>query len=278
MKYSITIDNVTASEWGLNVNQSYMFAWLYSLSSWADSISYSGSIFYFASRNKAIDELPLLTDKPDTVYRYYRALESMGLIELIKVENKDYIKLTEKGKSWNNIPNKEAKVEGKQPRKKIRGSENRPTQLGNLSDSTRKFIRNTSEKNPTYNNTIDNTTSDKITNDKKAEPFFVCLFDQSFEIFSKGGLSGVFFQIIKKSYGFTDHQVQTAYEWWKKYHAPNAADFLTEKHLRNSFNKFCSNNVKALLAEVGESEESSTDYINSILEGAAELERRRYGS
>lgn len=275
MKYSITIDNVTASEWGLNVNQSYMFAWLYSLSSWADSISYNGSTFYFASRNKAIDELPLLTDKPDTVYRYYKTLENMGLIELIKVDNKDYVRLTEKGKGWNNI---QPKVEAKQTRKKIRVPDEHPNELGEKSEVTRINVRNISEKNPTYNNTIDNNTSDKITRDKKAEPFFVCLFDQSFEIFSKGGLSGVFFQIIKKSYGFTDHQVQTAYEWWKKYHAPNAADFLTEKHLRNSFNKFCNNNVKALLAEVGESEESSADYINSILEGANEIERRRYGS
>ena len=97
MKYSITIDNVTTTKWGLKIAEAYLFAWIYALPSWAESATIENETYYFASRNKVIEELPPLTDKPDTVYRYYKKLQDAGLIECIKIGAKDYVRLTKKG-------------------------------------------------------------------------------------------------------------------------------------------------------------------------------------
>lgn len=125
MRYSTLIDNKTSLEWGLSVHLSYLFSWIYDLPSWSDRIIIGSDVFYFASRFKAIEELPMLTDKPDTMYRYYKKLESMELIEVKKIDGKDYITLLNKSKAWNNY------------------SEINPTN-GNISELN-------SEKNPTYN-------------------------------------------------------------------------------------------------------------------------------
>lgn len=141
MKYTSLIDNVTSREWGLDIKQAYLFSWIYTLPSWANSIFKDGKQYFFASKNKAIEEMPLLTDKSDTMYRYYKSLESFGLIEIIKVDSKDYIALTEKAKLWNTQPSGY--------------SDKNPNELGKLSESS-------SDKNPTnkntnyYNNTIYN--------------------------------------------------------------------------------------------------------------------------
>lgn len=140
MKYSSYIDNKTALDWGLNVQQAVLFDWIYTLPSWADIMTTgSGKRFYHASKNLACVELPLLTDKPDTIYRYYKQLEAKGLIELQKMGKKDFIHLTKKSSSW-----------GRQGTSDH--SEINPTLIGNKSESE-------SEINPTYNNTsIDNNT------------------------------------------------------------------------------------------------------------------------
>lgn len=135
MRYSITINNVKSKEWNLTIQQAYLFSWFYELPSWANKVMIENEIFYFASKNKAVEELPILTDKTDTMYRYYRQLEELGLIIIKKIDNKDYIALTNKGKEWNFC--------------KSDYSENNPTLLGNLSE-------NNSENNPTYNNIISN--------------------------------------------------------------------------------------------------------------------------
>jgi hypothetical protein len=56
-----------------------------------------------------------------------------------KVGEREYIQVTDKGKTWNKV---------------------HPS-LGKKSEQTRKIIRANSEKNPTYNTIIDNTTIDK---------------------------------------------------------------------------------------------------------------------
>lgn len=143
MKYSSYIDNITIKAWGINISQAYIFDWLYTLPSWADTVLFEGKNFYFASRHKAIEELPNLTDKPDTVYRYYKKLEEFGLIELIKIKSKDYIRITEKGAQWGRKHESEH-------------SEKNPNKLGNISETN-------SEKNPT-NKYISN---NKNTSNKK---------------------------------------------------------------------------------------------------------------
>lgn len=129
MRYSATINNVKAVDWGLNVQQAYLFVFFYELPSWAESIVKGGKTYFFASKNKAIKEMPLLTDKRDTMYRYYKQIEKKGLIEIIKVDGKDYVRLLPKAKEWNC---------------KSDTSDKNPNDLGNKSEPT-------SDKNPTYN-------------------------------------------------------------------------------------------------------------------------------
>lgn len=150
MKYSSYIDNVTSEKWGLNVQSAYLFSWIYDLPSWAETITTPDGIFYFASKSKVIEEIPLLTDKIDTVYRYYKFLEEFGLIILRKIEGKDFIKLTEKAKEW-----------GRDDLgKKSEHSEKNPDLFGFKSE-------NGSEKNPTYKTT----NTDKTTIDKRKQVF-----------------------------------------------------------------------------------------------------------
>lgn len=101
MRYYITIDNVRSIEWGLSLQESYLFSWMFSLPSWAKSSIIDDGIFYFASKVKACEELPMLSNKIDTMYRYYSSLEKKGLIVIKKIDNKDFIMLTEKAKQWN---------------------------------------------------------------------------------------------------------------------------------------------------------------------------------
>lgn len=145
MRYSSTIDNVTSLKWGFKIQDAYVFSFLYSLPSWAEQKVVGDSVFYFASRKKATQEIPLLTDEPDTMYRYYKKLQKLGVINYITIDKKDYIEITQKGKQWN--------------------SENNPS-LGNKSEKTRKIIRENSENNPTYKNT-----SNKDTNNKNKNPY-----------------------------------------------------------------------------------------------------------
>ncbi len=136
MKFFSTINNVKAMEWGLQINQAYLFSWIYELPSWASSVIIGNDVYYYASKNKAVKELPLLTDKVDTMYRYYKQLEGLGLITLKKIDGHDYISITQKGKQW-------------YYNDKSNGNSDLNDELGFKSESN-------SDSNPTYNNIIDN--------------------------------------------------------------------------------------------------------------------------
>jgi hypothetical protein len=144
MKYTISIDQTHSIAWGLSLSEAAMFSFLYSVPSWAEQIFVDNQVWFFASRNKAIDEMPIISDKSDTVYRLYKSLQTKGVIDWKKFGEKDCIRITEKGKQWNSLN----------------------TTLGNKSDDTRKNIRKKSENNPTYNSTKDNST---INNNKGCE-------------------------------------------------------------------------------------------------------------
>lgn len=130
MQYTVTINQVKALEWGLNSQQALLFAFVYECPSWANPIKTDTGIYFALSKAKIVEELPLLTDKPDTAYRLLKALRDVGLIELSSTPNITLIRLTEKAKEWN---------------RKLDGSEKYPT-----SDALtgRKKIRSTSEKTP----------------------------------------------------------------------------------------------------------------------------------
>ncbi len=97
MQYTVTINQVKALEWGLNSQQALLFAFVYGCPSWTKPIKTDSGIFFALSKAKIIEELPLLTDKPDTAYRMLKALEEAGLIEL----RTECFRLTEKGCEWN---------------------------------------------------------------------------------------------------------------------------------------------------------------------------------
>ncbi|MDQ6477825.1 hypothetical protein [Dyadobacter sp. LHD-138] len=166
MKFSLTIDNISSYAWELNIQEAYLFSWIYTLPSWADKTVINGSDYFFSSRHKVIEELPILTDKPDTVYRYFKKLEEKGLILLQKIDSKDYVSITEKGKKWNSHePNPEKNPSAgnySEGRKKIRATENNPGKLGKKSE-------NNSENFPTYNNTSINTTTTIIQKEEEVE-------------------------------------------------------------------------------------------------------------
>jgi hypothetical protein len=134
MKYTISIDQTHSIAWGLSLSEAAMFSFLYSVPAWAEQIFVDNQVWFFASRNKAIDEMPIISDKSDTVYRLYKSLQTKGVIDWKKFGEKDCIRITEKGKQWNSLN----------------------TTVGNKSDDTRKNIRKKTENNPTYNSTKDN--------------------------------------------------------------------------------------------------------------------------
>jgi DNA-binding PadR family transcriptional regulator len=130
MQFTVTINQAKALEWGLNSQQALLFAFVYGCPSWANAIKTDDGIFFALSKAKITEELPLLTDKPDTAYRMLKALEEAGLIELSSTSNITLFRLTAKAAEWN---------------KKLDGSEKYPT---SEKGRGRKKIRPTSEKNP----------------------------------------------------------------------------------------------------------------------------------
>ncbi|WP_122813288.1 phage replication protein [Pseudomonas viridiflava] len=130
MQYTVTINQVKALEWGLNSQQALLFAFVYGCPSWTKPVKTDSGIYFALSKAKIIEELPLLTDKPDTAYRMLKALEEAGLIELSSTSNITLFRLTAKAVEWN---------------QKLDGSEKYPTPP---SSEGRKKIRATSEKNP----------------------------------------------------------------------------------------------------------------------------------
>lgn len=140
MRYTISIDQTHSIEWDLSLSEAALFSFIYSLPAWAEQIHVNGQTWFFASRNKAIDEMPIITDKADTIYRLYKSLQIKGVIDWKKFGEKDCIMITEKGKLWNSSK----------------------TDLGNKSESPRKKIRRNTEINPTYNSTKNNSTIDNI--------------------------------------------------------------------------------------------------------------------
>lgn len=162
MKYTMFIDQVHSIEWGLNLQEAAIFNFLYTVPTWAEAKLIDGKLFYHASRNKAIQDYPIVSEKPDTIYRIYRRLQSAGVIEWVKDGLRDMILITEKGKQWNN-------------------SEKNPTliqELGKKSDQTRKKIRNSSENFPTYTSTINTVTNNTIEEPQNENEILTTIHDQ----------------------------------------------------------------------------------------------------
>lgn len=140
MKYNINLNQLKMVEWGLSFSEWCLVDLFSHLPTWADEEIIDWKIWYFFSKNKILDEMPVLspTWKIDTVYRQAKSLVDKWFLEFIKIWKKDYWNISKKIKEWNFEDN----------------SEKNPTKLGKKSDIY-------SEKNPTNNNTsINNNTKD----------------------------------------------------------------------------------------------------------------------
>ncbi|MDF9773684.1 hypothetical protein [Pseudomonas baetica] len=171
MQFTITINQVKALEWGLNSQQAQLFSFVYECPSWARPIKTDKGIFFALSKGKIVEELPLLTDKPDTAYRLLKGLETAGLIELSHTANISLFRLTEKAKEWNRKLDGSEKYptsEVCEGRKKIRStSEKSPSKVGKISEQGRKKIRGGSEKFPTNQGTSNQGTNQVTSNQEK---------------------------------------------------------------------------------------------------------------
>ncbi|MDX1466236.1 MAG: hypothetical protein R3215_11095 [Halomonas sp.] len=156
MQYTININQAKAKEWGLNSQQAMLFAFVYECPSWCNAVTQDGVVFFALSKLKIIEELPLLTDKPDTAYRMLKALRDKGLIELSSTNAITLVRLTDKARTWN---------------QKEDGSEKYPGRVGKKSDLGRINLRDGSEKNPTNHDTNNQGTKNQSSQGAYPEDF-----------------------------------------------------------------------------------------------------------
>ena len=147
MQFTLSINQEKALEWGLNTQQAVLFSFIYSCPSWCNPVQTDDGIFFAISKAKIIEELPLLTDKPDTAYRILKQLKGAGVIEMSSTSSITLVRITERGKEWN---------------RKTDGSEKYPSRVGKISEQGRKNIRAGSEKYPTNQDTSNQDTSNQL--------------------------------------------------------------------------------------------------------------------
>lgn len=143
MQFTILINQVKALEWGLNFQLAGLFAYLHSVPSWARHKIVGGQVFYQITPEKVMADMPLLTDKKDTVYRAIRRLQELGLVHLEIVDKVYFIRISAVGNSWNSTE-KVADEGGDFDDL----TEKNPPFDGKKSVIPRKKIRQTAEKNP----------------------------------------------------------------------------------------------------------------------------------
>lgn len=171
MRYTHSINAVKCLEWDITLSEGALMDLINQASSWAEPSMVDGKIYYWMSRNKVIDEIPVAYKKADTVYRAFKTLASKGLISYIKDGRRDLVAFTEKGKTWNvkGTDIGDAKLGNKS--ELAENSEINPSKLGNKSEKTPK----NSEINPTDKNTNNKSISNKKrapkTDSKKEDVF-----------------------------------------------------------------------------------------------------------
>ena len=156
MRFTTYLNNAKCMEWKINATQGILFALLYEAPAWAEEEIIENKTYYFVSRNLILNELPMFFEKSDTVYRNLKVLQEKGLIEYIKQGKKDLIRITTKGKTWNEFKDNSSE---KNPNSE-QNSEKNPSNLGKKSEKEQK----NSGKNPTNNNTIYNYNNTNILN------------------------------------------------------------------------------------------------------------------
>jgi len=156
MRFTISVNQVKAVEWGLNMNQGALMDLINQAYSWAEPVMVGERLYYWMSRNKVISEIPAAYSKPDTVYRAFRSLEEKGLVYYTKQGKRDLLAITPKGRKWN--------VEGTVIGDAILGNKSEEIVNSEINPSK---SGNKSEKNSDLNPTYKNTSIYKNTNNKK---------------------------------------------------------------------------------------------------------------
>lgn len=137
MQFTVLINQSRALEWGLNAQQAMLFAFLFTTPTWAEATELNGIAYCYVSKSKVCEEMPLLTDKPNTVYRLMKQLEEFGLIYMACIENKTHIAITKRGATWNSSENIQGVGKKSEPVKKIiTGSEKNQSGVGKISDQS----------------------------------------------------------------------------------------------------------------------------------------------
>ncbi|CAI3804330.1 hypothetical protein GLGCALEP_03461 [Pseudomonas sp. MM221] len=173
MQFTVTINQAKALDWGLNAQQALLFAFVYECPSWAKLIKTDDGDFYALSKAKIVEELPLLTDKPDTAYRLLKAIAGAGLINLSSTNNITLVahcqgqRVEQEAGRVGKISDQEREGRKKSdpaPRKKIRaGSEKSPSKVGKKSEPG-------SEKSPTNQDTSNQDTNQGTSHSVQGAP------------------------------------------------------------------------------------------------------------
>lgn len=89
MQLTITINQAAAIEWGLNPQQALLLAFI------RDLAGSSGEAWLGIDKHLIVNEMPILTDKPDTAYRLLKQLELAGVLSLENHPKTTVVRLTD---------------------------------------------------------------------------------------------------------------------------------------------------------------------------------------
>lgn len=169
MLYNVNINIPYCCKHWLKFEHASLLVLFMKSQTWADTMEYEGKVYYRLNMTKIKSDLPILSDKDDTIYRYIKTLIEKWMVE--KVPKVDYYRCTtlwiEYDYHTTTINNNDSQSDE---------SEKNPTPIGKKSES---------EKFPTYNNTNvkdnndysitnnilskDNTTSDDVVDIDKVD-------------------------------------------------------------------------------------------------------------
>lgn len=138
MMYSIHINQVRCVEWGIKPSLGGIVDLVNQASSWAQATVINGTTYYWVEPGKVAEELISEGWKRDTARRHMNTLKEKGIIDIVIMDGKYYVRLTEKGATWNRIS-------------QIRNTE-KNSSAENYSKDARKKIRGNAEKNSPDNN------------------------------------------------------------------------------------------------------------------------------
>lgn len=100
-KFSV-INNEKSAGLNLTLHESYVLNWLADLPNTSkEHLILTGKSYYHVDTIKAEEDLPLVKLTRQSMYRYLRKLEHLGLLKQIRMKNKNYVWLSPDAKTWN---------------------------------------------------------------------------------------------------------------------------------------------------------------------------------